>query len=723
MSATVLDLLFQLPLPLLVADRQSVVGVSRGLSLLTGHPAGEWSQGSLGQLVVVDSLPGLAEQIARVLETGATLPHGLCSVRTAQGRLLCWDLDIAPLGSVDDRGDLAIIVVRDVTDLREAEARFELAMAGSPLWVATCDDRLRYVWVHDHPEPAFAQDRILGRTDAELGFDPLGALKQRVLDTRVVLQDEVGLTVNGHGRVFHALVRPMYSPHGQLIGVSQAVLDVTNRQAEARLRAILATAVDGIIVASADGTIESFNSSAERIFGYIAREVVGQNLSMLMPEPDASSHDRYMRRYLETGQNRIIGIGREVVGRRKDGSLVPLHLAISEFRVDGTRGFCAFLSDLSEAKKLQEQLLHAQKMEAVGTLASGVAHDFNNLLAGIIGVADAALSDLPEGTFARTCVQQVRDAAFRGAGVTAQLSRFARRRPIDPRPVSVDELIDGTSILIDQVVGGDIEVVVDAQAGPGCVRTDPGRLEQVLLNLASNARDAMPKGGRLVLRTRTAGHHVVIEVQDEGVGMSEETRRRALEPFYTTKDVGRGTGLGLSMVASSTEAMGGRLEIESEEGQGTIVRLIIPECGPLGSTLDIEGQPKDSRSMIVLVVEDEELVRLTSKHYLQELGHQPFVASGPEEAAEQASALKRIDLLLTDVLMPGGGAPAAVGAVRKHHPDVAVIAMTALPQQDLVTRDLLSPNAIVLTKPFSREDLAVAIDRSQRESRSETAKE
>ncbi|MEO0602364.1 MAG: PAS domain S-box protein [Myxococcota bacterium] len=711
MNDAVLDLLFELPLPLLIVDETRIVGASRGLSLLTGHSAGEWDDGSLGQLVVIESLPGLAEQIGKVLASEVTLPHGLCSVRTTQGRLRCWDLDISPLGTVGDRGALAIIVVRDVTDLREAEARFELAMAGSPLWVATCDDRLRYVWVHDHPEPAFAQEAILGKTDAELGFDELGEVKRRVLETQTALQSEVGLTINGSARVFHALLRPMFSPHGQLIGVSQAILDVTQRQAEARLRAILATAVDGIVVASSDGVIESFNSSAERIFGYAARDVIGKNLSVLMPEPDAAQHDEYMRRYLDTGQKRIIGIGREVTGRRKDGSLVPLHLAISEFQVDGSRGFCAFLSDLTEAKKLQEQLLHAQKMEAVGTLASGVAHDFNNLLAGIIGVADAALSDLAEGTFARTCVQQVRDAAFRGAGVTAQLSRFARRRPIDPRPVRVDELIEGTSVLLDQVVGGDIEVEVDAQAGPGCVRTDPGRLEQVLLNLASNARDAMPKGGRLILRTRHEGQSVILEVEDEGSGMSEETRRRALEPFFTTKDVGRGTGLGLSMVASSTEAMGGRLEIDSELGKGTVVRLVLPECDPdPGPTV---ARAPESRSRVVLVVEDEELVRLTSQHYLKELGHRAFLAAGPKEAAEQAKSVRRIDILLTDVLMPGGGASAAVGAVREHHPEVAVIAMSALPRQDLVSRDLLSPNATVLTKPFSREELASAIDQAE----------
>ena len=349
-------------------------------------------------------------------------------------------------------------------------------------------------------------------------------------------------------------------------------------------------------------------------------------------------------------------------------------------------------------------------MEAVGTLASGVAHDFNNLLAGIIGVADAALSDLEEGTFARHCVQQVRDAAFRGAGVTAQLSRFARRRPIDPRPVRVDELVQGTSVLIDQVVGGDIEVVVDAQAGPGCVRTDPGRLEQVLLNLASNARDAMPRGGRLLLRTRLDAERVMLEVQDEGVGMDEETRRRALEPFFTTKEVGHGTGLGLSMVASSAEAMGGRLEIESEQGRGTLVRLALPKCSP-DETTDARHTP-ESRSRIVLVVEDEELVRLTAQHYLQELGHQAVLADGPAEAAARAKAVPRIDILLTDVLMPGGGAAAAVEAVQEHHPDLVVIPMSALPRQDLIGRDLLSPGTIVLTKPFSREDLSIAIDQA-----------
>ncbi|MEN0064740.1 MAG: PAS domain S-box protein [Myxococcota bacterium] len=707
MNSAVLELLYSLPLPLLIVDQERIHGASQGITLLTGHPAGVWTDQALGDLVVAESRHGLAQQIERVLQTKTTLPHGLCSVRTAQGRLRCWDLDISPLGDLGDQGPLAIVVVRDVTELREAEARFDLAMAGSPLWVATSDDALRYIWVHDHPEPDFSQNRILGKTDSDLGFEALGELKRASLASGTVLQNEITMTVGGHSRIFHALIRPMFSPHGQLIGVSQAVLDVTTRQAEARLRAILTTAVDGIVVASAEGTIESFNTAAQRIFGYDAEEVVGENLRILMPEPDRSQHDAYMQRYLKTGERRIIGIGREVVGRRKDGSEVPLHLAISEFEVDGRRGFCAFLSDLSESKKLQEQLLHAQKMEAVGTLASGVAHDFNNLLAGIIGVADAALSDLDEGSFARKCVQQVRDAAFRGAGVTAQLSRFARRRPIDPRPVQVDELIEGTAVLLNQVVGGDIEVVVDAHAGPACVRTDPGRLEQVLLNLASNARDAMPQGGTLSLRTRRAQGRVIVEVEDEGVGMSEETRRRALEPFFTTKDVGRGTGLGLSMVATSTEAMGGRLEIDSVVGQGTTVRLVLPECPP-DEVATVRSSPHGP-SCIVLVVEDEELVSITAQHYLQELGHQSIMAEGPAEVAELAPTLPRVDVLLTDVLMPGGGAAAAVEAVRAHHPRVAVIAMSALPRADLVERALIDARGVVLSKPFSREDLDQAI--------------
>ena len=168
MHDNVLELLFQLPLPLLVVNKTQIIGGSRGLSLLTGHPIGEWPSGGLEQLVVVESLPGLAEQIGRVLHTGTTLPHGLCSIRTRQGQLRCWDLDIAPLGAVGERRTARHHrgSGRDRPS-REAEARFELAMAGSPLWVATCDDRLRYVWVHDHPEPAFSQDRILGKTDAE----------------------------------------------------------------------------------------------------------------------------------------------------------------------------------------------------------------------------------------------------------------------------------------------------------------------------------------------------------------------------------------------------------------------------------------------------------------------------------------------------------------------------------------------------------------------------
>jgi PAS domain S-box-containing protein len=374
--------------------------------------------------------------------------------------------------------------------------------------------------------------------------------------------------------------------------------DVTNMKSteinlaerEAHLRSILDTVPDSMIVIEENGTITSFSAAAERLFGYSAGEVRGRNVKMLMPSPDREKHDGYLNRYITTGERRIIGYGRVVTGQRKDGTLFPMELAVGETRVNGKRIFTGFVRDLTSRHKIEEELRQAQKMEAIGQLTGGLAHDFNNLLTVISGNLEMIESRLNDEKLL-TMLREAQGAAEDGAKLTGQLLAFGRKQPLNPKIVDVGQLVSGFSDLLRRSVGETIELRTIISGGSNEALVDASQLQNAILNLTLNARDAMPRGGRLSIEisrvkldvdyaqmyphVRT-GDYVLVSVTDNGAGMSQEVKQRAFEPFFTTKSVGAGTGLGLSMVYGFAKQSGGHIQLYSEEGQGTSVRVFLP---------------------------------------------------------------------------------------------------------------------------------------------------
>jgi PAS domain S-box-containing protein len=499
---------------------------------------------------------------------------------------------------------------------------------------------------------------------------------------------------------------------------------------EAHLRSILDTVPEAMVVIDESGTITSFSAAAERLFGFKTGEVIGHNVKMLMPEPDRGAHDSYMERYLETGERRIIGYGRVVTGQKKDGTHFPMELAIGEARAAGRRIFTGFIRDLTSRHRIEEELRQAHKMEAVGQLTGGIAHDFNNLLTVVSGNLEMIERRLTDDR-ARVLLREAQGAAEDGAKLTAQLLAFGRKQPLNAKLADVGQLVSRFSDLLRRALGETIELRTIVSGAPGAALVDASQLQNALLNLALNARDAMPRGGRLTVEVSAAkldadyasmypevrtGSYVLISVTDTGAGMPAEVRQRAFEPFFTTKGVGAGTGLGLSMVYGFTKQSGGHVQIYSEVGQGTSVRLFLPAASmvaPRAEPVSADGHLPPSGlpggSETILVVEDDARVRRVAVARLEDMTYRVLQAETAAEALAVLGAHPEVALLFTDIVMPGGmSGDELAREARKLRPGLKIIMTSGFAEPSVAVRELAA-EASWLKKPYSAMDLAVRI--------------
>src|SRR5438270_1630535 len=367
-----------------------------------------------------------------------------------------------------------------------------------------------------------------------------------------------------------------------------------------RLQAVLDTAVDGIILIAAKGSIMSFNPACERLFGYRPEEVSGRSVKMLMPPVYADNHDQYLSDYRRTHDPKIIGIGREVLAQRKDESVFPIYLSVGEAKQEDQSIFVGIISDLSGRRETEERLRRSQRMEAIGQLTGGIAHDFNNLLAIVSGNLELLL-ELPDlSSDARELGAEAIGASDRGAELVRRLLAFARKQQLEPRAINLNERLPEIVQLLGRTLGEAVRIRTRAADDLWDALADPTQVDDAVVNLAINARDAMPEGGILSIETAnvfldgeyaeqhvdvTSGEYVMLAVTDTGHGMTAEVAARALEPFFTTKVAGRGTGLGLSQVYGFVKQSGGHMTIYSEPGTGTTVKLFLPRSAPSADAL------------------------------------------------------------------------------------------------------------------------------------------
>jgi len=502
---------------------------------------------------------------------------------------------------------------------------------------------------------------------------------------------------------------------------------------DAGIRGLLAASPDAIVGADDDGRIALVNVKAEALFGYGRRDLIGKPVDILVPgllgplaarnQSGSSSVD---------ASRRPMGSGLELVGQRKDGSQFLAEISLSTIETeegtlivaairDGTVSSIA--DDIAERKRVREelgeQLARSQRLESLGQLAGGIAHDFNNLVAVILNYASFAAEAISDNETASADIEKIRIAAQRAAGLTQQLLIFSRGETIEPALIDLTAVVDEVETLLSRTIGEQIELVVDTAPQLPMVRADRGRLEQVLVNLAVNARDAMPHGGVLTIGTDTVliapdsdrradlapGRYVTMTVSDTGIGMSPEVLAHMFEPFFTTKARGEGSGLGLATVYEIVTEAGGTVSFGSGPGSGTTVRVYLPAVDePATPVPPVAAVVVRGAGETVLVVEDAQAMREVTSRLLRRNGYETLEAASGQEALA-ILANRTCDLLLTDVIMPQMSGRDLVERVHDQGPDVPVLYMSGYSHGVLDAKHELAHGVVLIQKPFDEQSL------------------
>jgi len=517
-------------------------------------------------------------------------------------------------------------------------------------------------------------------------------------------------------------------PEGRVSGKhgAAACRDVANilERNEHMVAALLESASQAIVGSDADGGIVLANARTEAMFGYSRQELLGNRIEMLLPEAARSRHERERADFFAHPRVREMGIGMELSGRRKDGVQFPVEVSLTYVRTEEGLFAIAFVTDITQRKKLEEQLMHAQKMEAVGRLAGGVAHDFSNMLTVIAGYNQMILDQVSPLDPLHGFAEEILKASERAGALTNQLLAFSRRQVIQPRVFDVNSVLMHTEKLLRRLIGEDVELTLKLNPDAGRIKADPGHLEQAIFNLATNARDAMPRGGWITIETELVtlddsyarthvgvqpGKFVMIAVSDNGQGMDAETRSRIFEPFFTTKERGKGTGLGLATVYGIVKQAGGDIWVYSEVGKGATFKLYFPAVSEAASDAlggDV-STARDAEHATILLVEDEQGVRDLTAKMLKLMGYTPLIASSGAEALALAKSHQgSIDLLLTDVVMPGMGGNQLAEELRRWRPEIKVVYVSGYTAHTISDHGVLDAGVEFLAKPFSREALA-----------------
>jgi PAS domain S-box-containing protein len=519
---------------------------------------------------------------------------------------------------------------------------------------------------------------------------------------------------------------------GLIWGASRQI-DLQNKRiklSEERFRSLIHSAQDGIISADQSGRVFLINKAAENIFGYSNSEAKELIFRSFFLKDENSDFQKELNCYFERGECLSEGKTFEHTGLHKNGASVPLEVSLSLSGEGENKVLTGMIRDISERKKaeeqhenLQNQLIQMQKMETVGRLAGGVAHDFNNILSAIIGYSELALNDLPKNSQVYEDVTTIKESGEKAAVLTGQLLAFSRKQVLKMQPLDLNATIENMAKMVRRLIGEDIALDLRLSQNTGNINADPGQIEQIILNLAVNARDAMPNGGQLIIETSEfdlgndyvdqhpdarLGKHVLLAVTDTGTGMDEEVKKQIFDPFFTTKEHGKGTGLGLSTVYGIVKQHESQIYVYSELGRGTTFKVFLPIIeGSVDGIADQQIGTIPRGTETFLIAEDDPIIQRMIRSYLKPFGYKLLIAADGKEAIQLSKTYDGdIHILLTDVIMPNMNGQELAYAMQEMRPDIKIIFMSGYTDDVISHHGVLEPGFNFIQKPITPSRLA-----------------
>jgi PAS domain S-box-containing protein len=730
------------PHPMAVYDVETlaILAVNDATVEHYGYSRDEFLRMSITELSVSEQVPAV---MRRVVELGQQLNLGeQWRHRRRDGSVI--DVEISSHALIFGGRRARLITINDITErkraeeaLRASEAELRALFAAMTDVILVFDREGRYVKIAPtNPSLLYRPAHgLLGQTVYEVfpreQAEFFHRAVQRALDAGGTINIEYGLPIGETDHWFSANLSPVSDD-----SVIVVIRDVTERKrseealirSEARYRSLVENAAYGIYRTTLDGQFLAVNPALAAMLGYESGdELLELGISSLYRDP--AERDRLIERYRQA--RKIDGV--EVEWKRRDGTPIIVRLSgrTVQDEPDALQGFEMIVEDITERRSLENQFRQSQKMEAVGRLAGGVAHDFNNLLTAMLGYADLLGEQFSNDDPRQRDLEEIRRAAERAAALTRQLLAFSRKQVLQPRPLDLSAIVGGIEKMLRRLIGEDVQLVTRSGEGLGRIKADAGQIEQVIMNLAVNARDAMPNGGLLTIETDnieldenyarthpsvTPGQYVMLGVSDNGCGMDAEVKWHLFEPFFTTKERGRGTGLGLATVYGIVQQSGGHISVYSEPGLGTTFRIYFPRLAQdaaeaAESSVAVRAEPPRG-SETVLLVEDEDAVRTLAHEVLHRQGYRVIPARNGADAIQQSEqATAPIHLLVTDIVMPGISGRELVKMLAPVRPDMKVLYISGYSDHTLVAPGAEAAAAF-LQKPFTPDRLARAVRRA-----------
>ncbi|MBD2360098.1 response regulator [Anabaena minutissima FACHB-250] len=623
-------------------------------------------------------------------------------------------------------------------ELRQSEERFRVALKNSPIFVFNQDRDLRYTWVYNQ-RAGWTEQAMLGKQDCEImphqDAQALTAIKYNVLTTGIGTRAEISITTSKSIRYYDLTVEPLQNESQEIIGITCASIDITEQQtalqerhlAEAKIReqaALLNITTDAICVRDLQNQILFWNKGAENLYGWQVQEVIGKNASELLFYEPSPEVEIALLHVISQGNwqgelNKVTKNGREI--------LVASRWSLVRDEYGQPKSILSVDTDITQKKHLEAQLLRTQRLESIGTLASGIAHDLNNILTPILAGAQLLPLKFPDADERTQHLLEILEInAKRGADLVKQVLSFARGVEGKRITLQLRHIIVELSKILKETFPKSIKIVTDVSKELWTVCGDSTQLHQVMMNLCVNARDAMPDGGTLTITAENLlidenyvrmnleakpGPYIVVTVSDTGVGIPEEHLDRIFEPFFTTKAVGKGTGLGLSTLIGIVKSHGGFVNVDSEVGRGTTFKVYLPAVGGTEVFSPDELIPPIGQGELILIVDDEPAIRDITRTSLESHQYQALVASdGIEAIAIYAKYADKISAVLVNLMLPGLDGLTTIRTLKKINPDARIIATSGLIAKNKLGEIVNTGAAAFLAKPYTINELLLALN-------------